>query len=179
MTTTTAKAPKYRVRPAVAAEFGGVGRLTFEGFGHHFPGEAQPSPERCALLLNAAARNREGILLVAENVATGELAGTATLLPHDSALARQAAKGEIELRFLAVLTEARRSGIGSQLLEESINLSIASGARRMVLEVGLENERAQELYRRFGFVSRPERERLQPASLPHLVVYALDLPKSS
>jgi hypothetical protein len=99
----TAIAARYRVRAATAGEFEAVGRLTFEGFGHNLPGHPQPTPERRALLLDAAARARAGVLLVAENLETGALVGTVTLLPFGSALARQATEGETELRLLAVL----------------------------------------------------------------------------
>ncbi|MDR6417076.1 GNAT family N-acetyltransferase [Pseudarthrobacter sulfonivorans] len=43
-----------------------------------------------------------------------------------------------ELRLVAVLPEARRSGIVWKLVEESVALSIEQGARRMVLDTGLE-----------------------------------------
>jgi ribosomal protein S18 acetylase RimI-like enzyme len=171
----TAIAARYRVRPATDGEFEAVGRLTFDGFGHNLPGHPQPAPERRALLLDAAARARAGVLLVAENLETGALVGTASLLPFGSPLARQATEGETELRLLAVLPEARRSGIGWKLLEESVALSIERGAGRIVLDTGLENERSQVLYRRFGFVRRPEREKPRRAPLVQLVVFTLDL----
>jgi ribosomal protein S18 acetylase RimI-like enzyme len=57
-----------------------------------------------------------------------------------------------------------------------VALSIERGAGRIVLDTGLENERSQVLYRRFGFVRRPEREKPRPAPLVQLVVFTLDLP---
>jgi ribosomal protein S18 acetylase RimI-like enzyme len=92
-----------------------------------------------------------------------------------SSLARQALDGEMELRLLAVLPQARRSGIGWRLLAESANLSQATGASGLVLDTGADNERSQQLYRRFGFVQRSERERPRPAPKVQLVVYTLDL----
>ena len=59
--------------------------------------------------------------------------------------------GEMELRLLAVLPQARRSGIGWRLLAESANLAQANGASGLVLDTGADNERSQQLYRRFGF----------------------------
>ena len=174
--TNTATAAGYRIRQATETEFVAVGRLTYEGFGHHLPGEPPPSPERLALLLDAAARARDGVLLVAENAETGALAGTASLLPYGSPLARQALDGETELRLLAVHPEARRSGIGWKLLEEAVALSVEGGARRMVLDTALHNERSQVMYRRFGFVRRPEREKPRPLPQVQLVVYTLELP---
>ncbi|WP_461173409.1 GNAT family N-acetyltransferase [Arthrobacter sp. Z1-9] len=75
------------------------------------------------------------------------------------------------------LPEARRSGIGWKLLEEAVALSIGSGAHAVVLDTGLENEQSQLLYRRFGFVRRPEREKPRPAPLVQLLVYTLTLPR--
>ena len=69
------------------------------------------------LLLDAASRAREGVLLVPEDAADGSL----------------------------------------------------------VLDTGADNERSQQLYRRFGFVRRSERERPRPAPKVQLVVYTLDL----
>lgn len=79
-------ATQYRIREATESELDAVGRLTYEGFGHHLPG--------------------------------------------------------------------------------------ASG---LVLDTGADNERSQQLYRRFGFVRWPERERPLPAPKVQLVVYTLDL----
>ncbi|MDP9997991.1 hypothetical protein [Pseudarthrobacter sulfonivorans] len=59
---------------------------------------------------------------------------------------------------------------------EAVALSIERGARRLVLDTGLENERSQVLYRRFGFVRRPDRERPRPAPSVQLAVYTLELP---
>ena len=68
----------YVIRQARPEEYDAVGRLTYEGFGHHLPGAHQPDEERLGLLLDAAARAREGVLLVAEDQETGRLVGTAT-----------------------------------------------------------------------------------------------------
>ncbi|MFF2315929.1 GNAT family N-acetyltransferase [Arthrobacter sp. NPDC058097] len=168
-------ATQYRIREARESELDAVGRLTYEGFGHHLPGSPVPAPDRLELLLDAASRAREGVLLVAEDEADGGLVGTASLLPFGSSLARQALDGEMELRLLAVLPQARRSGIGRRLLAESANLARATGASGLVLDTGADNERSQQLYRRFGFVRRPERERPRPAPKVQLVVYTLDL----
>jgi ribosomal protein S18 acetylase RimI-like enzyme len=165
----------YRVREALETEFEAVGRLSFEGFGHHLPGVAPPAQERLVLLTDAAARARDGILLVAENGTTGQLVGTASLLPFGSSLARQAEPGEMELRLLAVLPQARRSGIGWMLVEEAARLASAAGAHRLILDTALDNERSQALYLRFGFHRRPEREKPRPAPKVPLVVFTLDL----
>jgi len=165
----------FRVREALGKEFDAVGRLTFEGFEHNLPGVAPPVRDRLVLITQADARARDGILLVAENEATGELVGTASLLPFGSALARQAEPGEMELRLLAVLPHARRGGIGLMLLEEAARLATTAGMRRLVLDTAVDNEKSQALYRRFGFHRRPEREKPRPAPKVPLAVFTLEL----
>lgn len=160
----------YRIREARESEFEAVGRLSYEGFGHHLPDVPALDPDRRSLLLDAASRAREGVLLVAESQATGALVGTASLLPFGSPLARQAQEGEMELR----LPEARRRGIGWNLLQQAADLASAADARRLVLDTAVDNESSQVLYRRFGFIRRPEREKPRPAPKVQLAVYTLD-----
>jgi len=94
-------------------------------------------------------------------------------------LSRQAEEGEVELRLLAVLPEARRTGLGRRLLDESARLAAARGAERVVLDTAVDNEPSQRLYRRLGYVRRPEREKERPAPKVQLVVYTLDLPPAA
>lgn len=171
----TAATGTYVIREARHEEYDAVGRLTYEGFGHHVPGARQPDGERLQLLLDATARAHEGVLLVAEDVETGRLVGTASLLPFGSHLSRQAREGEAELRLLAVLHETRRTGLGRRLLDEAARLAAAQGAERVVLDTAVDNEPSQSLYRQLGYVRRPERERSRPAPKVQLVVYTLDL----
>ncbi|WP_159705877.1 GNAT family N-acetyltransferase [Arthrobacter sp. 18067] len=177
--TQTAATGTHVIRQARPEEYDAVGRLTYEGFGHHLPGAHQPDEERLGLLLDAAARAHEGVLLVAEDVDTGRLVGTASLLPYGSRLSRQAQEGEVELRLLAVLPEARRTGLGQKLLDESARIAAATGAGRVVLDTAVDNETSQRLYRRLGYIRRPERENERPAPKVQLVVYTLDLPSAA
>lgn len=175
MTAVTLTHDEYLVREVLESELKEVGKVTYQGFDHHLPGVGAPSPERAELLLNAAARAREGKLLVAKHRSSGNLVGTASLLPHGSSLTRQARAEEFELRLLAVLPQSRRAGLGWKLLESSADLAAAAGARWLVLDTAVDNERAQALYVRFGFVRRPERESPRPAPKVQLAVYTLDL----
>lgn len=163
------------IRAARESEYEAVGELTFRGFGHHLPGARQPDAERLDLLVDAGARAAAGELLVAEDTATGELLGTVTVLQHGSALARQAEPGEAEVRLLAVLPEARRRGLGWQLLDRASELAVAQGAERIVLDTGVDNHGSQNLYERYGYVRRPDREKPRPAPKVQLAVFTLDL----
>ncbi len=152
----------FTVRTARPEEYDIVGEVTYLGFGHGEPGATQPDAARLALLRGAAARAEAGDLLVAVDEA-GVVLGTASLLRADSALVRQSRDGEVELRLLAVLPEARRRGIGEALMREALDRGRAWGAPALVLDTGPQNERSQRLYHRLGFERLPERE-TKPAS---------------
>ncbi len=53
---------------------------------------------------------------------------------------------------VAVAPAWQRHGIATRLLVELVRQGIALGARQLTLEVRMSNIRAQDLYRRFGFV---------------------------
>lgn len=166
------------IREAHPDEFEAVGRLTYAGFGHASPGARQPNPERLQLLLDAEARARSGRLLVAE-VDQGRLIGTASLLPGDASLSRQATgPDEFELRLLAVLPEARGSGTGWQLMREAIERSRQAGVRHLVLDTGPRNFTSQRLYHRLGFERAPERETQPSLSGEPLAVFIYDFSPS-
>ena len=58
---------------------------------------------------------------------------------------------ELHINNLAVLPEARRSGIATALLEHVFHAGNALGAQRVTLEMRRSNEAARVLYERFGF----------------------------
>ncbi|WP_395405843.1 GNAT family N-acetyltransferase (plasmid) [Arthrobacter sp. UC242_113] len=128
----------YLIRRALPVENETVGRLTWEGLGY-------PSTRRLAAwkgptrtLLDTGTRARQGVLLVAEDIVTGRLLGTASVLPFGSPLNEQALEGESELKILAVLPDARRSGLGSLLLREAVRVARSQGANRLVLDTAVD-----------------------------------------
>lgn len=56
---------------------------------------------------------------------------------------------------LVVSPEHRKRGIGAALLKHVIEQARAEGVLRMTLLTDMQNERAQALYRRLGFVGSP------------------------
>ncbi len=56
---------------------------------------------------------------------------------------------------LVVRTENRKQGIGARLLEYVISQARAEGVLRLTLLTDMQNERAQVLYRKLGFVGSP------------------------
>ena len=173
--TTTENAYPYLIREASPDEYTAIGQLTWEGFGYHLPGSPQPSPDRRELLLDAESRANEGVLLVAEDTRTGRLLATATVLPSCSPLNEQARTGESELKMLAVLPEARRTGLGSLLLHEAVRVASEQGAQRLVLDTAVDNEASHVFYRSFGFARRPDRERERPTPKVQLAVFTFDI----
>lgn len=57
----------------------------------------------------------------------------------------------VHLLSIAVLKDYQGRGIGSLLLQRIIESARKLGARRIYLEVRVSNERAQRLYKKFGF----------------------------
>lgn len=63
-----------------------------------------------------------------------------------------------EIRDLVVDAKARMQGVGQQLLQLAVNVAQQMGYRRLYLETTPEMEKAQRLFKRFGF--RPLKEGL-------------------
>ena len=72
----------------------------------------------------------------------GAVLGYAVLMPLP---------GEAELLNITVAPEARRSGLGRQLLDQVCKDAQAQGAERLFLEVRASNTPARTLYTRNGF----------------------------
>jgi ribosomal-protein-alanine N-acetyltransferase len=120
----------WRIRPAVPAD---VERLL-------------PIEQRCfsdpwsAGAFEETLRPPHGLGLVAERA--GQVRGY---------LVARSVAGEGEILNLAVSPDARRRGLGDDLLEAGITALAAAGAREIFLEVREQNHAALELYRRRGF----------------------------
>ena len=73
------------------------------------------------------------------------------------------APGEAQLLNLSVVPDARRGGLGSQLLAQFLDDARRLGAEQVFLEVRESNAPAIALYRRAGFESVARRESYYPA----------------
>ena len=70
-------------------------------------------------------------------------------------LARNERAGRAHIITIDVLEQYRRSGLGTLLLEEAHRRLSVAGAKRVLLEVAVENALAQAFYRKHGYeVSR-------------------------
>ena len=84
---------------------------------------------------------------------------------------------EAELLTLAVRADRRRRGVGAALLGEVVERSRRQGARRLFLEVGVDNPGARSLYSQAGFVEVGRRAAYyrRPTGLADALVLRLTL----
>jgi ribosomal-protein-alanine N-acetyltransferase len=80
--------------------------------------------------------------VVAEEAATGRLAGYAGLA---------AVAGTGDVQTIAVARDHWGTGLGARLLTALLRAATAAECHEVLLEVRVDNARAQRLYRRFGF----------------------------
>jgi len=101
--------------------------------------------------------------------ADGEVIGTATGFTDPGE------PGTVNLVAMFVVAEARRCGVGEQLVEAVVAQARADGASRVRLHVVETNDGAARLYARCGFVRTGVTEPLphQPSLLEHEMVLAL------
>lgn len=73
-------------------------------------------------------------------------------------LVLQFAADEAEIINLGVVPEARRKGLGQELLDAGEALAIVLGIRRIFLEVAADNDAARALYVRSGYAEVGQRK---------------------
>ncbi|MGA5701339.1 ribosomal protein S18-alanine N-acetyltransferase [Peterkaempfera bronchialis] len=97
---------------------------------------------------------------------TGRIAGYAGLM---------AVGGEGDVQTIAVAREHWGTGLGSRLLTELVREAGRRGCADLLLEVRVDNPRAQRLYERFGFEPvGVRRNYYQPAGVDALVMRLAD-----
>jgi ribosomal-protein-alanine N-acetyltransferase len=122
---------EYRIRPATSADIAELVRIERACFSD--PWSAQGFAEVLG------ARGALGLLaLGAGSAAVGYLLARLVL-------------DESEILNLAVIPEARRNGVGRQLLRQALDHLRADRIRQAYLEVRPSNLAAQQLYAQFGF----------------------------
>jgi GNAT superfamily N-acetyltransferase len=113
-------------------------------------------------------------VLVAEDTASGELVGTVTfVLPGDGEFEHPTDEGDAGFRMLAVAPSAQGRGVGDRLIEACIARARGAGAHRMVITSMSWMTRAHGMYRRRGFVRRPDLDVRFPGGVGW--VFTLDL----
>jgi ribosomal-protein-alanine N-acetyltransferase len=81
------------------------------------------------------------------------------------------AGGEADVQTIGVRRDLWGSGLGAELLTDLLDAARARGCRHVLLEVRVDNVRAQRLYERFGFAPLGiRRGYYQPANVDALVM---------
>jgi ribosomal protein S18 acetylase RimI-like enzyme len=163
----------FTLRAARSEDFARLGDLTAAAYlddGLLDFGAEDPYLE---LLRDVASRAEHAEVLVAVDPG-GTVLGGVTFVGSQGRYADIAGPDEAEFRMLAVAPEGRGRGVGTALVRECIDRSLALGRRRVVLSTQPMMHAAHRMYERFGFVRVPERD-WNPIGNVHLLVYALEL----
>jgi len=116
-----------------------------------------------------AQRESRHYLLAEELVADNRGGDTATAIVGYAGLAALA--GEAFIQTIGVRRSHWGRGVGTALLRALLEEAVRRQSPQVLLEVRADNERAQELYRRFGFVPvRRRRHYYQPSGVDALVM---------
>ena len=114
-----------------------------------------------------------------EEAVRTELSSVARLVlvaERDERLAGYAVLGVVgdtgDLRRIAVVAGAQRSGVGSALLAELLARALESGCNEVFLEVRADHTAATRLYRRFGFAELSRRRLYYADGSDALVMHA-------
>ena len=82
---------------------------------------------------------------------------------------------DVHVNTIATAPGAEGRGVATWLLLEGIEAAVLFGAKHLTLEVAVDNERAQALYRRFGLAPVGVRPRYYPGGIDALVMWCHDL----
>lgn len=144
-----------RVREIRADEISVVSEFVLAAYRDDYEGLDEPY---LAEIADVARRVRDHLVLVAEDVQSGELIGTITAPTPGAQLSDVARAGEMDIRLLGVAHGARGRGIGELLTRSTVQLAAIRGATQLVLNTSKQMAAAWQLYERLGFVRLHERE---------------------
>ena len=144
-----------RVRRATAADHEAIGEVTVAAYAD-FTNAAEVG--YVAYLRDAATRDREAELWVADDEETGEVLGSVTLCPVGSPWREIGTDDEAEFRMLGVGPDAQRRGVGSALMDLVVRRAHEDGKSAIVLSSLAEMTAAHRIYERQGFVRLPDRD---------------------
>jgi ribosomal protein S18 acetylase RimI-like enzyme len=159
-----------RVRPAVAADFDDIARLTVAAY--RADGQLAGDHGYDRQLADVAGRSADAEILVAVDAADRVLGAVAFVLPG-SPLSELAGPGEAEFRMLAVDPAAQGRGVGRVLVRACVERARAAGSTAVVICVRDIALAAQKLYESFGFERTPD---LDWSPAPKVRLLALRLP---
>jgi ribosomal protein S18 acetylase RimI-like enzyme len=160
-----------RIRRAGPDDLDAVGEVTVAAYVEFTTGESDSYVRH---LRDAATRDREAELWVATPDDSEEILGTVTITPAGSVWREIGRDGEGEFRMLAVAPAARRTGVGSALVDHVVDRFRHDGAQAVVMSTLPDMQAAHRVYERAGFVRDPSRD-WSPVPGVDLIAYRLDL----
>ncbi|MEV0719049.1 N-acetyltransferase [Asanoa sp. NPDC050611] len=163
-----------RIRPATAADFPAVARLTVDAY--RADGQLAGDHGYDKKLADVETRAEAGELLVAADEHTGQVLGSVTFVLPGTAYAELSIDGEAEFRMLAVDPAAQGRGAGEALVRACVERATALGCQAIVICVRSFSAPAKRLYARLGFTRVPERDW---SPFPGVDLEALRLPLTS
>lgn len=157
------------IRPGEGARVGELTLAAYDASGGRIEGDYRE------WLADAEARVPfAAAVLVAVDDVTGALLGTVTfVLPGDEEFEHPVHEGDAGFRMLAVAPEAQGRGVGDALVRACITRAREAGAHRIVISSMEWMTRAHGMYRRRGFVRRPDLDVRFPAGTGF--IFTLDL----
>ena len=159
------------IRPVGARELEEAGDVTLAAY-RTLPDQVL-TDGYAADLRDVAARTTGATVLVA--VEGGRVLGCVTLVTDPaSPWSEGLVPGEVGVRMLGVIAEARGRGLGTSLLEACLERGRAVGAARAVLHSTESMTAAHRIYGRSGFQRAPERDVLLSPEF-RLMAFTLEL----
>ncbi|WP_427133469.1 GNAT family N-acetyltransferase [Pseudarthrobacter sp. S9] len=160
------------VRPATAADYPEVRRITREAYVH--AGHFQADHPYMRVLEDVEHRAEHAQLWVAE--AAGAVIAAVTLTFAGQPFSEIAADNELEFRMLAVDPAVQGGGVGRAVVSHVIDHARSlPGVGGVSLTSATFMERAHGLYRSLGFRRAPERDWYVPGEAVLLWVFRLEL----
>ena len=162
------------VRPLRPEEHEEGGRVTAAAYEAFAPGDASPNVDYLRRVADVAGRAERAVVLGAFD--NERLVGTLTL-ELDGRISGGFTRpplrqDEAHVRMLGVAPDAQRRGIGTALMDASIERARAAGKRMLTLETAEAMIGAQGMYERMGFRRGPD---WIPDGTFRLLTFELDL----
>lgn len=144
------------IRPVRPDEYDAVSKLCVDAY--LAAGTVQPGDPYLPFLRDTAARASEPAAEVLVLTDGDDIVGSVTLCPYGSVLTQVCGPGEVEPRVLAVAPEHARQGVAARLITATEDWARDHGLQTVTVCVAEHNVIGHNLYRKLGFVRRPERD---------------------
>ena len=118
--------------------------------------EGFTTAEIAASVFDPAKVKNRGVLFVAREPSSNELAGMVIVVPAKSQASVRSKGRECEMHLLGVYPKFRGKGLGRILVEKALDFAKANGLTKMILLTQKPMKAAQSLYASSGFINCDE-----------------------